>query len=327
MPSVRHVITGGSGFLGRHLAQKLNAAGEEVLIVDVNAPQFDLRHGMTYINCDVTQPQNVENIGLTTKDIVYHLAARQFSGPVPKHDRDNWFNSTNVVGTKILIDSMKKSGAVHLVFFSTDMTYGIPQSIPVNSDHPQNPLGPYGKSKVAAENIIRSAGLDFGLQATIFRPRLISGAGRLGILTKLFALVHRSLPVPLIGNGSNRYQMISVSDCATAAVLAAEKGTPNLSLNLGSDSPPASKDLLRDLIKRASSKSILIPTPASMVKGVLKVLDNAGLTLMFPEQYLIADRDVILNTSGTEASLGWRPSQSDLEILAEAYDSYIASKP
>ena len=79
--------------------------------------------------------------------------------------------------------AMQELGTRHFVFFSTDMTYGVPQTCPVPPDHPQRPLGPYGRSKVEAERLIRQAS---AVRATIFRPRLITGPGRLGIFTKLF---------------------------------------------------------------------------------------------------------------------------------------------
>ena len=87
------------------------------------------------------------------------------------------------------------------------MTYGTPKTCPVPPDHPQNPLGPYGRSKYAAEKILLATE---SIRATIFRPRLITGPGRLGILGKLFTLIKAGLPVPMIGSGTNRYQMVGV---------------------------------------------------------------------------------------------------------------------
>ena len=73
-----------------------------------------------------------------------------------------------------------------------------------------------------------------GLRLSILRPRLISGSGRLGVFVRLFELVRRGLPVPLIGSGENHYQMVGVDDCARAIVLACERGFPRGAFNLGS---------------------------------------------------------------------------------------------
>jgi dTDP-glucose 4,6-dehydratase len=77
------------------------------------------------------------------------------------------------------------------------------------------------------------------MRISIFRPRLIIGPGRLGILSKLFTLIDANLPVPMIGSGRNPYQFISVFDCAEAARLAWRAGVPNEAYNLGSDNPAA----------------------------------------------------------------------------------------
>lgn len=252
-------------------------------------------------------------------DFVCHLATRQFAGEVPSKKREEWFFDVNVNGTQKVLEYMKNSEIHNLIFFSTDMTYGIPVCCPVPADAPQNPLGPYGKGKVEAEKLIRAQD---NLNATIFRPRLITGAGRLGILEKLFKLIKHNLPVPMIGNGSNRYQMVSVEDCVKAAILAIEHQFPNKAFNLGSATPPTTKELLKGIIDHAKSKSILVPCPTLPVKITLKALDSVGLTLLYPEQFGIADKDVLLETSETKEILGWEPSKDDITAMCEAYDAF-----
>jgi dTDP-glucose 4,6-dehydratase len=216
---------------------------------------------------------------------------------------------------------MQARGAARLIFFSTDMSYGRPKQTPVPVDHPQSPVGPYGRSKLEAEALLRRGAKEFGLSATIFRPRLISGRGRLGILSKLFALIARGLPVPMIGSGRNRYQMIAVEDCAAAALRAADLDCPRGAFNLGSKDPPMVRDLLAALIARAGSRSMLIPTPGSAVKATLSFLDLVGLTLLYPEQYEIADLDYVLDTSLTTSTFGWEPTRRDEDIIFEAFEA------
>jgi len=321
----RHIITGGAGFTARFLVQELLPREEEIVLFDhapiERAPPSPI---VRVITGDVCSCADLAKLALGPTDTVYHLAARQFSGQVPRRDkRDRWFSDVNVVGVENLLKVMESGGASKLVFFSTDMTYGVPQTVPVPPTHPQNPLGPYGVSKLRAESLIRSAQAR-GMAATVFRPRLIAGRGRLGVLTKLFQLIRRSLPVPLIGSGRNRYQMVSVRDCARVAVKAMELNCPTGFFNLGSSCPPRSRDLLMALIAHAGSHSRLVPTPAAMVKGALALLDVLGIPLMYPEQYGIADKDILLDTSTTAATFSWEPSESDTEILIDAYDSYLS---
>ncbi len=265
---MRHVITGGSGFTGAALTYQLLERGEEVVNFDLKSPADPILASSTRFICgDVRKHGDLAKLELGRDDIVYHLAARQFADAVPRRRRDAWFFETNVQGTQNVVDAMRAGGASHLVYFSTDMTYGTPKTCPVPPDHPQNPLGPYGRSKYAAEKILLATE---SIRATIFRPRLITGPGRLGILGKLFTLIKAGLPVPMIGSGTNRYQMVGVGDCARAAILAVAAGCPSGPFNLGSAEPPTTRELLQKIIEHAKSHSRLIPLPAGLLKPVLE---------------------------------------------------------
>ena len=162
------------------------------------------------------------------------------------------------------------------------------------------------------------------MNISLFRPRLIIGPGRLGILEKLFKLIDNNLPVPMIGSGKNPYQFISVFDCAEAARLAWKAGVPNEAYNLGSLNPPPVKKLLGDLIAHANSRSILIPTPGWAVKRTLDTLDWLNRPLMDPEQYLIADEECVLDVTKGREQLGWVPQYRDEDMLIAAYSEYRA---
>lgn len=314
------VITGGSGFTGSYLIPELLKRDIEIYNFDLVPFKTELNtERYHYIQGDVRDLDSLFKLPKEDVDFVCHLAARQFAGDVPSKNREEWFFDVNVNGTRNVLKYMEQSNIHNLIFFSTDMTYGIPVSCPVPPDAQQNPLGPYGKGKVEAEKLIRTQSK---LNATIFRPRLITGAGRLGILEKLFKLIKNNLPVPMIGDGSNRYQMVSVEDCVKAAVLAMEHGFPNKAFNLGSATPPTTKELLKGIIDHAKSKSILVACPALPVKMTLKALDSVGLTLLYPEQFGIADADVLLETSETKEILGWEPSKDDITAMCEAYDAF-----
>src|SRR5258705_3077593 len=157
---------------------------------------------------------------------------------------------------------MHEKGAYKMIFWSSDMVYGPALTTPRTEDHPRRPYGSYGRAKVAAEDLVfraRAAALD----ATVLRPRLIIGPGRLGVLERLFGLIARGLPVPLIGSGANHFQFVSAADCARASLLAVGLGCPNAELNLGSAHPPLVHDLFTTPIPRAASRSPPIQTPAS----------------------------------------------------------------
>ena len=316
---MRYVLTGGSGFVGRHLAAELARLGQETAVIDIVPPA----EAAEFCHIDLRDKAALEQFDFREDDLVVQLAANQYHHKVPQGEQaaHDYFFSVNLAGTKNLLSVMEQKGCRRLIFFSTDMTYGKPQYLPVDTAHPQVPFGPYGESKKEAEKLC-FAYREKGFDITIFRPRMILGPGRLGILTKLFRLIDLGLPVPLIGDGSNCYQMVSVFDCVQAVLKAAEKGVPGGEYNLGSDSPPTVYELLQGLIKDVGSGSPLLRTPGPLVKKSLALLGAVGLPLMYREQYEIADENYILDISKTVEELGWRPEYDDRRMLFEAYETY-----
>lgn len=318
-------IFGGNGFVGRYLSIELSKQAKNVTVVDIqDSLNPIIPQNLKYIKADIRNISEIRKIPFASTDTVINLAANQYHTKVPKNRHDYFFN-TNTSGTKNILAAMKEKGCKKLIQFTTDMTYGKPQYLPVDTKHPQNPFGPYGESKKACEQICREFRTD-GFQITIFRPRMIIGPGRLGILKKLFKLIDLGLPVPTIGNGKNHYQMVSVFDCVSAILAAINKDIPNKEYNLGSASSPNITELLKGAIKAANSHSFVIHTPGKMVKAVLKFLDNIGLTVMYPEQFMIADEEYVLDISETEKDLDWHPQYNDEDMLIEAYKMYRNEK-
>ena len=322
---MKHVIFGGDGFVGRHLAARLVKDGETVVVCDI--VKSDLPHyaQCSFVPLDVTDRCDFDKVTIQPEDMVYNLSAKMLSPIQVRAKRHDFFWPVNYHGTENIIQKMDASGATRLVHYTTDMIYGHTYTYPQTEEHPANPLGEYGLSKWKTEELADTWRAR-GMRISIFRPRLIIGPGRLGILSKLFTLIDANLPVPMIGSGRNPYQFISVFDCAEAARLAWRAGVPNEAYNLGSDNPPPVRKLLGDLIKHAGSKSILIPTPGWAVKRTLDLFDLINLPIMDPEQYLIADEMCILDCTKAKQQLGWSADHRDEDMLIAAYSEYRAKK-
>ena len=318
---MKHVIIGGDGFVGSHLAADLAALGEAVLVADIRKSDHAHYATVPFHKIDVTKADSVESLPLAPEDVVYNLSAKMLSPIVTRAERHDFFWPVNYHGTQNILSWMEKNGADRLVHFTTDMIYGHSVTVPQDETHPAHPLGEDGESKLATERLAEEYRAK-GFKIPIFRPRLIIGPGRLGILVKLFRLIDLNLPVPMIGGGNNPYQFISVFDCASACIAAWKAGFPNEAYNLGSDDPPPVRKLLGDLIRHAGSKSILLPTPASLVKLTLDALDAVNMPIMDPEQYKIADEVCILDTSKAKRELGWQPQHRDEDMLLAAYTEY-----
>jgi dTDP-glucose 4,6-dehydratase len=322
---MKHIIFGGDGFVGRHLAARLVSDGEEVVVADI--VKSDLPHygAARFLHTDVTDPAAVRRVPITADDMVYNLSAKMLSPIQVRAKRHEFFYPVNYHGTKHIMEAMGETGADRLVHFTTDMIYGHTVATPMTEEHPVAPLGEYGMSKLETEHLAADW-RKRGMRISLFRPRLIIGPGRLGILEKLFKLIDANLPVPMIGSGRNPYQFISVFDCAEAARLAWKAGVPNEAYNLGSLNPPPVRKLLGDLVRHAGSRSILLPTPAWAVKRTLDALDRLNMPIMDPEQYLIADEECVLDVSKGERDLGWVPQYRDEDMLIAAYREYRAKK-
>ena len=318
---MKHILFGGDGFVGRHLAQKLVADGETVIVADIARSELPHYSKCRHLNIDVTDIEAVRSVEIAPQDMVYNLSAKMLSPIMPRAKRHDFFYPVNYFGTKNIMEAMAGKGAMRLVHFTTDMIYGHTVAHPMTEEHPVAPLGEYGQSKQDTE-VLAAEWRARGMDITLFRPRLIIGPGRLGILAKLFRLIDMNLPVPMIGSGKNPYQFISVFDCAEAARLAWKKGVPNEAYNLGSLNPPPVRKLLGDLIRHAGSKSILLPTPGWAVKRTLDALDLINRPLMDPEQYLIADELCVLDVTKGERQLGWVPQHRDEDMLIAAYSEY-----
>ena len=323
------VVTGGSGFVGRVLIPKLLTSFKNSKIINLDRNPHKLPNkNYSTIQTNITDLSDISRIQLEPSSdyFLIHLAANIFNEDVPsRSNRKKFFFDTNVFGTENILSIFKGSNLKKACFISTDMVYGTPQSVPIKIDHPLRPNGEYGESKVKAEELIINLSRKQGFDYVIFRPRLIMGPGRLGLLKKLFFLIKNNLPVPMIGHGQNRYQFISVFDCADALVHSLKSNQVNEIFNLGSDNPPTVRNLLSNLIKHADSKSFLIPTFHPAAKVLLGILDSFNLSLMYPEQYLIADKDCILDTTSLKNDLGFVPKDSDQEMLFTGFDSYLVN--
>ncbi len=324
---MKHIIFGGNGFVGRYTVRDLLEAGEQVLVCDIAKDEsLPIYKKAQFLYCDITKPEQVAQVPIGADDVVHNLAARMLHPIIKRAERYEYFYSVDYHGAVHVIDAMERAGCDKLVQFSTDMVYGPLQTPPpVKVDHPRHPIGEYSASKMALEDYCMKKRGE-GLRVSIMRPRLINGPGRVGILGKLFHLIRLGLPVPLIGNGQNRYQMVSVFDCASASVCSAMKGVVNGEFNLGSANPPNVRELLSGVIREAGSKSILIPTIASPAKVFLRFLDRINLPVLVPEQFEIADHDYVVDIEPTIRMLDWQPKHSDQDMMNDAYRQFLATR-
>jgi UDP-glucose 4-epimerase len=223
------LVTGGAGFIGSHLVDALVAQGDDVAVVD------DLSTGKReYVNpsarfseVDIATPA-VRGVILDERpEVIFHEAAQasvKVSTDDPLRDAE-----VNVIGLLNLLEASAKAGVRKVVFASSGATYGNPDYLPIDEQHPQRPGSPYGITKMVAEHYLRYYAMDRGVQFTALRYGNVYGPrqdpyGEAGVIA-IFTNQLLAGKVPTIHwDGEQVRDYVYVEDVARANVLAARAG-------------------------------------------------------------------------------------------------------
>jgi UDP-glucose 4-epimerase len=250
---MRVLVTGGAGYVGSHAAKLLAASGHDVWILDNLAEGHRAAVGnLPLLEVDLhDQPQIVEILRTNRIDSVMHFAAFAYVGVSVREPAKYYQN--NIVGTLDLLEAMRAADVRRIVFSSSCATYGIPTKVPITEDHPQNPISPYGYTKLAIERALADYAPAYGIGYAALRYFNASGAAADGTIgedhdpeTHLIPLVLQvalgqrphvdifgsDYPTP---DGTCIRDYIHVDDLAAAHLLALEKldNGSALKLNLG----------------------------------------------------------------------------------------------
>lgn len=313
------LVTGASGLLGSELLRRLIADGRAARGIDLH-PACDPLANRHIETADLLNQQSCQR-ACRDVDLIVHCAARQHQD-APRWGRRAYF-AANVEMTRNLVAAAGAAGVRHFVFISSDMVYGLPPGRALRESDTPRPIGPYGESKLAAEQVCL-APRAHGMTTTILRPRLIIGPGRLGVLKRLFDAVRAGRRIPMIGSGHNRYQMVAVADVVEACLCALDRRPAGV-FNLGSASPPAVRELLSELCRRAGTRARPLACPAWAVTAALSVLDKIRISPLVPEQFRIAPVDYVLDIGAARDALNWNPRFSDMDMLWQAYQVYTGA--
>lgn len=179
------LVTGGAGYIGSHTVLALKQAGYDVIVLDnliyghpdlvENSLQVPLVVG------DISDRSLLDRL-FAEHDVkaVIHFAAFAYVGESVKNPAKYYRN--NVVGTLTLLEAMQAANVSKIVFSSTCATYGTPDSVPILESFPQNPINPYGMSKLMVEKILADFDVAHGMKSVIFRYFNASGANPEGLL-------------------------------------------------------------------------------------------------------------------------------------------------
>jgi UDP-glucose 4-epimerase len=309
---VRALVTGGAGFIGSNLVDRLLAEGHSVDVVDdlstgslanLAEARATASGGLRVHQLDVRSGELVELMVRRRPEVVFHLAAQadvRVSVERPLFDAE-----VNVLGTLRVLEGARAAGTGRVVFAASGGTlYGEPDAsdLPLRETHEQRPLSPYGVSKKAAIDYLVAYRELHAIEfcalalANVYGPRQ-DPHGEAGVVAIFAERLLRGEPVTIYGDGSQTRDFVYVDDVVDAFVRAAVKGG-GLLVNVGTGRPVSVSDLARLMGERAGNT--LPPLYAAARPGEL--------------------RHSCLNCERAAIHLGWRAWTE----LADGIDSVIA---
>jgi UDP-glucose 4-epimerase len=303
-------VTGGAGFIGSHLVDRLLARGCAVTVYDnfsTGTERF-LEQAVRSSSCHVVRGDVLDGDTLTEAmrqsqaDVVFHLAANadvRFGTEHPKRDLEQ-----NTIATFTVLEAMRTAGIRRIAFSSTGSIYGEPYVFPTPEDAPfpiQTSL--YGASKLAGEGLIQAYCEGFGFQGCIFR--FVSILGERYSHGHVFDF-YRSLrenpkELRVLGNGKQRKSYLYVHDCISAILMAVDKATDPVSVfNLGADEYCEVNDSIGWITAHL---------------GIDPVRQYTG-----GERGWIGDSPFIFLDASKMRTLGWKPALSIREGIIKTLD-------
>ncbi len=312
-----HLVTGGAGYFGTVLVERLVECGHRVRIFDINdADERPL--GVEMVRADIRDADAVRRAceGIS---VVHHNVAMV---PLAKDKHAFW--SVNEGGTKNVLEGATVARVTKVVHMSSSAVFGAPMKNPVDDTVEPRPHEEYGRAKLAAEMLVRSY-VARGLDVTIIRPRTIMGHGRLGIMQILFEWIREGKNVPVFGKGDNLYQFVHADDLADAAIRAGERRGASI-YNVGAQEFGTMRQVLEALVAHAKTGSRVVSVPASPAIAVMNVTSRLGLSPLGAYHALMYGRTMHFDLARTKRELGWQPRHSNIDMFCESYDWYLTHR-
>jgi UDP-glucose-4-epimerase GalE len=308
------MITGGAGYIGSHTAKALALAGLRPVVLDnlVRGHKESVQWG-PLVEADIGDRAAVRKVlQQYSVDAVIHFAAFAYVGESMRSPGAYFEN--NVVKTLNLLEAMRESGVRNIVFSSSCATYGYPQWVPISEDHVQQPVNPYGESKLMVEQLLRWYGKLHGLSWVTLRYFNAAGADPEGDLgedhhpeTHLIPLaISASLGlIPSLEIYGTDYDTVDgtavrdyvhvtdLADAHCAALQYLDSGGDSAAFNLGVGSGYSVRDVI-SMVERVSGQNV----------SVREVERRAG-----------DPPTLVAAVTKAATVLGWRPRHSTLEEI------------
>jgi UDP-glucose 4-epimerase len=262
----RDLVTGGAGFIGSHLVDRLIAEGRRVRVLDnfvvgrsANLAQHEGNPNLEIITADIADKAKVDAVceGIAR---VFHLAAR--ADIVPSIQEPEAYFRANVDGTFAVLEAARRHGVASLVYAASSSCYGIPAVYPTPEDAPFDPRYPYALTKLLGEQLVLHWAQVYRLPAVSLRFFNVYGprsrtSGTYGAVFGVFlAQLLAGQPLTIVGDGEQTRDFTFVTDVVDAIITVAGSGKNGQVYNVGGGTPVSVNELVRLL---GSPPSVHIP--------------------------------------------------------------------
>jgi UDP-glucose 4-epimerase len=248
-------VTGGAGFIGSHLVDRLLGQGRRVRVLDnfavgrrANLEQHRGHSRLEVIEADVADTAAVNDI-CAGADRVFHLAAR--ADIVPSIQLPEAYFRANVDGTFAVLEAARRHGTRRLVYVASSSCYGIPQHYPTPETAPADPRYPYALTKYLGEQMVVHWARLYGLPAVsvrffnVYGPRARTSGTYGAVFGVFLAQLLAQQPLTIVGDGTQTRDFTFVSDAVDALLTAIEGGRTGEIYNVGSGKPESVNELVR----------------------------------------------------------------------------------
>ena len=268
---VRVCVTGGEGFIGSHLVERLVQEGASVKVLALYNP-FG-RYGwldpavhtdVEVLPGDVRDPERTFQ-AVDGTEVVFHLAAL---GGIPySYVAPTSYVQINVEGTVNVAEAARRAGVRRMVHTSTSETYGTARTVPISEDHPMQPQSPYSASKIGADNMALSFHHAFDLPLAIIRPFNVYGPRQStrAVIPTILTQLHRGAKTIELGATSPTRDFTYVTDTVAGflAVAACDRALGNV-VNIGSGQEISIGDLVKLLVEVTGSDAEIVTDDARL---------------------------------------------------------------
>ncbi len=315
---MKFLVTGGSGFLGINLIRYLYSKQQEIVSLDlVEFTYPDMKNKIKHVVGDIRDMNKVNEV-IQGIDVVIHTAAA-----LPLYKPEEIF-STDVDGTRILLNASKEHKIKRFIHISSTAVYGIPDHHPLYEDDKLDGVGPYGKAKILAEEECLKFRNE-GMCVPILRPKSFIGPERLGVFDLLFDWARDGKGFPMIGNGKNRYQLLDVEDLCESIYLCAtlDPKIVNDTFNIGAKEFKTMREDYQSVLDEAGFGKKILGLPEKPIIYTLRFLEALKLSPLYKWVYETASKDSFVSIEKAEKILGFKPKFSNQDALLRNYKWYL----